>query len=186
MEDFQIVELFLQREEEALSQTKTKYGKRLRSLAFGMVQDLQTAEECENDTYLQAWNAIPPHEPKTYLYPFLARITRHIALDHCRRNNTQKRSAQIIQLSTELEQCIPASGNTEFQMEQERVQAVLNDFLRGLKSIQRKVFLRRYWYLESIEEIAQYFGFTQSKVKSMLYRIRNKLRNNLEKEGLSI
>ena len=106
MDDNRIVELYFLRDETAILQTSEKYGNRLRSLAYGIVNDRQTAEECENDTYMEAWNLIPPHEPRSYLYAFLARITRHISLNFCRDRSRLKRSAFICELSAEMEQCI--------------------------------------------------------------------------------
>ncbi len=117
LDDNRIVELYLLREETAIKQTTEKYGSRLRSLAYGIVNDQQTAEECENDTYMEAWNIIPPHEPKSYLYAFLARITRHISLNCCRNRNRLKRSAFICELSTEMEQCIPAPDDVECRID---------------------------------------------------------------------
>ena len=113
MEDTRIVELYLNREESAIDETAKKYGSRLRTLSFGIVGDKQTAEECENDTYMEAWNRIPPHEPRTYLYAFLVRIARHISLNCCCANKRLKRHAVICELSIELEQCIPALDDTE-------------------------------------------------------------------------
>lgn len=106
LDDNRIVDLYLSRDEAAISQTSEKYGSRLRNVAYGIVEDLHTAEECENDTYMEAWNSIPPHEPKSYLFAFLARITRHIALDFCKERSRLKRSAFISELSAEMEQCI--------------------------------------------------------------------------------
>ena len=103
MNDDRIIELYLMRDEEAIKLTAEKYGSRLRSLAHGIVNNRQTAEECENDTYLKAWNAIPPHEPRGYLYAFLARITRHVSLNCCRARDQLKRRAFICELSAEME-----------------------------------------------------------------------------------
>lgn len=103
MDDSQIVSLYLSRDETAIARTAEKYGSRLRALALGVVGDVQTAEECENDTYWEAWRSIPPHQPRDYLYPFLARITRHAALDRCRERDRLKRSAAVVELSAELE-----------------------------------------------------------------------------------
>ena len=108
MEDSLIVDLYLQRDEAAISESCEKYGSRLRSLALEITEDIGTAEECENDTYLEAWKRIPPHEPRAYLYAFFARITRHLALNRIREDRTQKRSAFLCSLSTELEQCLPS------------------------------------------------------------------------------
>ena len=107
MDDSGIVELYLNRDEAAIARTSEKYGQRLRSFSLGIVQDLQTAEECENDTYVEAWSSIPPHAPRDYFYAFLARITRHLSLNRCRERSRLKRSALVSELSAELEQCIP-------------------------------------------------------------------------------
>ena len=107
MDDEKIVELYLKRNEEAIGRTSEKFGKRLQKLSFGITEDFETAEECENDTYLEAWNRIPPHEPKSYLYAFLARITRHLSINRCRERERLKRKAFLCELSAEMEECIP-------------------------------------------------------------------------------
>lgn len=186
MEDNRIVELFWQRDETAIRLTAEKYGSRLRALAHGITENAQTAEECENDTYLQAWNSIPPHAPREYLYAFLARITRHLSLDRCRERNRQKRSARLLSLSTELEQCLPAPDAMS-RLEEDLVFAqLLNAFLASLSEEKRHIFLRRYWFMDSISQISRRFGLTQSKVKVTLFRCREALRKALEKEDLSL
>ena len=132
MEDTGIVELYLLRDESAIQETAEKYGGRLRALSFGMVRDWQTAEECENDTYLEAWNSIPPHEPRNYLYAFLARITRHISLDCCRKRGRLKRRAYISELSAEMEQCIPAPDDMECRIDDIVLGQAINEFLGTL------------------------------------------------------
>lgn len=183
LDDNSIVELYLLRDETAISQTNEKYGSRLRSLAYGIVEDVQTAEECENDTYMEAWNSIPPHEPRSYLYAFLARITRHISLNCCRNRSRLKRSAYICELSTELEQCLPAPDDMACRLDDMVLAEVLNAFLGTLSEENRNIFLRRYWYLDSIAAIAKRFSLSESKVKTTLFRCRNLLREHLEKEG---
>lgn len=183
MDDEAIVELFLAREEEAIRRTSEKYGRRLRALSYGIVQDHQTAEECENDTYREAWNAIPPQEPRDHLYAFLARILRHISLNRCRDRGRLKRSAHLCELSTELEQCIPAPDDCQCRLEAMALREAINGFLAALPSEKRNLFLRRYWYLDSIADIAKRFGISESKVKTTLFRSRNQLRAYLEKEG---
>ncbi len=183
MEDEKIVDLYLARDQTALTCTVAKYGSRLRSLADSILEDHQTAQECENDTYLQAWESIPPHEPRTYLFPFLARITRHLALDCCRRRSRFKRSAKLETLTREMEECIPSPQDTAETVDGILLGEIISAYLRKLPESQRNVFLRRYWYLDSVEDIAQFFGFSQSKVKSMLFRARNGLREHLVKEG---
>ena len=186
MEDHKIVELYLNRDETAISQTSEKFGKRLQTLAYGIVGDRQTAEECENDTYMEAWNAIPPHEPRNYLYAFLARLTRHISLNRCRERSRLKRSAFICELTAEMEQCIPAPDDVECRIDDMALREAINGFLGTLKEERRNIFLRRYWYLDSIADISKRFGLSESKVKTTLFRCRGQLREYLEQEGYVI
>lgn len=183
LDDNKIIALYLRRDETAVKQTSEKFGDRLRALAYGIVKDHQTAEECENDTYLEAWNSIPPHEPRSYLYAFLARITRHISLDCCRKRSRLKRRAFISELSAEMEQCIPAPNNVECRIDDIALREAINGFLSTLNEEKRNVFVRRYWYLDSVSDIARRFSLSESKVKTMLFRSRNRLRDYLEKEG---
>lgn len=186
MDDDKIVELYLLRDEAAIRHTAEKYGTRLRSLAYGIVGDLQTAEECENDTYMEAWNRIPPHEPRSYLYAFLARITRHISLNCCRDRSRLKRSAFINELSAEMEQCIPASDDIECRIDDIALSSAINGFLSKLDEEKRNIFLRRYWYLDSVADISKRFSLSESKVKTTLFRCRAGLRKHLEKEGYTL
>ena len=186
MDDGQIVTLYLQRDEAAIRRTTERYGRRLYALALGITADAQTAEECENDTYLQAWNAIPPHEPRGYLYAFLARITRHISLNRCRDRARLCRRAQTEALDAELEQCIPAPDDAACRLEERALQEALNGFLASLSREKRGVFLLRYWFLDSIADIAARYGMSESKVKSMLLRVRRQLRAYLVKEGYDL
>ena len=183
MDDNSIVELYLLRDEAAINRTSEKYGGRLRSLAYGIVNDRQTAEECENDTYMQAWNSITPHEPRSYLYAFLARITRHTALNCCRDRGRLKRSAYICELSAEMEQCIPSPDDIARRIDDMVLSEAINSFLGTLSREKRNVFVRRYWYLDSVADISKRFALSENKVKTMLYRCRNQLREKLEKEG---
>lgn len=186
MEDERIVELYLSRDENAIGETADKYGVRLRALAFGITEDRQTAEECENDTYMQAWSTIPPHEPKTHLYAFLARITRHLSLNCCRDRKRLKRHAFVCELSREMEECIPAPDDAACRLEQAELQSALNAFLGTLSDEKRDLFVRRYWYLDSVAAIAARFGISQSKVKTTLFRVREQLRHYLQKEGYEL
>lgn len=186
MDDNKIVELYLCRDETAIMQTSERYGNRLRSLAYGIVNDQQTAEECENDTYMEVWNSIPPHEPRGYLYAFLACITRHISLNCCRKRNRLKRSAFVCELSAEMEQCIPAPDDVECRIDDMTLSEAINGYLSTLSEEKRNVFIRRYWYLDSITTISKRFAVSESKVKTMLFRCRNQLREYLEKEGYTI
>ena len=186
MEDSRIVELFLLRDETAISQTAEKYGSRLRALSYGIVGDSETAEECESDAYMEAWSTIPPHEPRSYLYAFLARITRHISLNRCRDRSRLKRSAFICELSAELEQCIPAPDDVRCCMDDLALSEAINGFLGKLSAEKRNIFLRRYWYLDSISDISKRFAVSESKVKTTLFRCRDQLREHLRTEGYTV
>ena len=128
----------------------------------------------------------PPHEPKSYLFAFLARITRHIALDFCKERSRLKRSAFISELSAEMEQCIPAPDDTERRIGAMVLCEAINSFLATLSDEKRNIFMRRYWYMDSIAAISQRYGLSQSKVKSILFRSRNQLREYLGKEGYDL
>lgn len=186
MNDDRIIELYLMRDEEAIKLTAEKYGSRLRSLAYGIVNNRQTAEECENDTYLKVWNAIPPHEPRGYLYAFLARITRHVSLNCCRARDQLKRRAFICELSAEMEQCIPSPDDSECLMDDAALRNAINGFLGKLKEEKKNIFIRRYWYLDSVADISKRFDLSESKVKTTLFRCRRELRDYLEKEGYTL
>ena len=183
LEDNQIIDLYLVRDETAIRKTKEKYGSRLYMLAYGIINDEQTSEECENDTYLSAWNTIPPHEPRNYLYAFLARITRHIALNICRNQHRSKRSVPICELSAEIEQCLPSPNDGECLIDNMALSEAINGFLSKLNKEKRNIFIRRYWYLESTADIAKRFALSESKVKTTLFRCRNQFREYLKREG---
>ena len=186
VEDERIVDLFLARDENAVRCAAEKYGLRLRALALRIAGEVQTAEECENDAYLAAWNAIPPAEPRDYLYAFLARIVRNLALNRCRDRERLKRAAFVSELSREMEECIPAPDDLESRMDDLALREALNGFLGTLGEEKRNIFLRRYWYLDPVAEIAKRFGISQSKVKTTLLRVRKQLREYLEKEGYTL
>lgn len=186
MDDEKIVQLFLNRDENAIKYSAEKYGNRLRALCCGITADMQTAEECENDTYLKAWNLIPPNEPQTYLYAFLARIARHISIDRCRERASLKRDAIITELNTEIEMCLPAADDIEAAVSERELAKAISSFLNTVSQEKRVIFVRRYFYLDSISEISKRFAVTESKVKSSLYRTRNELREYLIKEGYTL
>ena len=186
LEDFEIVELFFKRNEDAIKKTSEKFGKRLFSVAFGITKNFETAEECENDTYLEAWNRIPPHEPKSYLYAFLARITRNLSLNRCREKETLKRKAFICELSAEMEECIPSPDDMNCRLDDIAFGEAISAFLRNLEIEKRNIFIRRYWFLDSVSEISKRFSLSESNVKTTLFRLRKNLREYLEKEGFEI
>lgn len=183
MEDKAIVQLFWERDEEALKYTAAKYGLRLRKLARGITSDEQTARECENDTYFEAWNRIPPHNPEQYLYAFLARITRHISIDRCRESMSRKRSGIVETLSDELEQCLPAADTVEGIVDAKLLGEAIGRFLLTLSTEKRVIFMRRYFYFDTVEEISRQLQISESKVKVTLFRLRNGLHEYLRKES---
>lgn len=186
MDDSKIVELYLSRDESAISHTEQKYGSRLRQIANSILNNRASAEECENDTYLEAWRLIPPNEPRTYLFAFLGRITRHLAIDECRKNTSQKRQALFCELTHEMEECIPGQSNVEEEIKVDALSQAITAYLGGCSEEQRNVFVRRYWFFDTIPEICKRYNFPQSKVKTMLFRMRRGLRDYLEKEGYTI
>lgn len=177
MEDSEILMLLWERKEQALSELERKYGTRLKLLAHRMVSE-EDAEECVNDTYLAVWNSVPPNRPE-YLFAYAAKICRNLALNKIEREQAAKRSATVVELSTELMECIP--GNTSAKDEQ-GLRELMIKFLGELPEEKRKLFLRRYWYGESVKELAKAFGYREGKVKSMLFRLRKQLWNELKKE----
>ena len=186
MEDTNIVDLFLERNESAISETKAKYGSQLQRIANSILKNRLSAEECENDTYLEAWNRIPPNEPRTYLFAFLGKITRHLAIDECRKNTSQKRYALYCELTQEMEQCIPSKNNVEEAFAADELALSINAFLATCSEDQRNIFVRRYWYFDTVAEISKKYGYSQSKVKTALFRMREGLKQHLEKEGYAV
>ena len=186
MEDGRIVELLLARNESGLQAAAAKYGRRLRQIGRRLIGDEETVEECENDTYLQAWNSIPPHAPRDYLFAFLARIMRHRVLSACEAGRRLKRRGALSELTEEMEQCIPAPDDTAGTVDGILLGEAVSAFLRTVSEERRTIFLRRYWYFETVEEIAREMGIGESKVKTALFRTRNSLREYLKKEGYNL
>ena len=183
MTDGEIVEKLLARDEGGLKQMSEKYGARLRALALGILGDVSEAEECENDTYLAAWDSIPPHEPRDYLFAYLARITRHISLDRCRMRGREKRAAHLKELTAELPDCLPAGDSPEERLDAKELAGAISAWLRTLPAEKRILFLRRYWYCDGVSALAKGMGWGESRVKTALHRLRKGLREHLEKEG---
>lgn len=183
MEDNEIVDLFLARDETAINRTSEKYGRKLRSLAYSVCREITIAEECENDTYLKAWDTIPPHTPKTYLFLFLAKITRCIAIDRVKEETRQKRNVPLLELTQEIEESMPSLRNVEAQFDGIILGETISGFLRTLDTEKRCIFLRRYWFMDSISAISKRYSISEGKIKSMLFRTRKALHNYLIKEG---
>ena len=182
MEDQGIVELFFDRSEQAIVETDKKYGGYCYTIAYNILASREDSEESVSDTYFSAWNTIPPRKP-TLLQAFLGKITRHISIDRWRKQSAQKRGGkEMILALEELGECVDTRG-MEAEITSRELTRVLNGFLASLAETERNVFLCRYWYLDSIEAIVHTTGFTQSKVTSMLHRLRGKLRKKLSEEG---
>lgn len=183
MEDSQILELYHLRSEQAIQETAVKYGSYCRSIAVNILANNQDAEECVNDTWLSAWNAIPPKCPSVFS-AFLGRITRNLSIDRWRKTQAFKRGGSAVQLALEeLGECVSGEESVESAAIRREVLASIQRFLGQLSPVERNVFLCRYWYLDTSEEIAEKSGFTPTKVRSMLHRIRGRLEKHLEKEG---
>lgn len=184
MEDQAIIALYWKRDQEAIRQTDLQYGSRLQHLAYSILFNEEDAKESVNDTYWKTWDTIPPKRPN-YFFTYLAKICRYLSMGKLDWNRAQKRSAPIVELTAELERCIP-DRQEEGRIQERSLKESLNRFLEGLSKEKRCIFLRRYWFGDSVKEIAQRYGIGESKVKTTLFRVRNQLRQHLLKEGFSL
>ena len=183
MEDLKIIELFFDRKECAIAETERKYGRYLSKIAYNILFDIEDSEECVNDTYMKAWNTIPPQKPEV-LRTFLGKITRSLAIDIFRRKHAEKRGNSEYALSlSELDECIPDKFSAEKEFEYNQLTESINRFLASLSKENRDIFVCRYFYSDSIKEIASFFGTSESKIKSSLFRSRKILKEQLLKEG---
>ena len=186
MDDVQILDLYWARSEDAIKETAKQYGKYCHFIAYSILHNEEDSEECVNDTYLKAWDVIPPKRPNR-LSTFLGKITRNLALDRHKHSYAEKRGEGCVLLAIEeLQTCLQErSGESEEKITDELALAdALNRFLASLKPERRKIFMRRYWYFNSVKEIAADFGIGESKVKMLLLRTRKELGAFLEKEGV--
>ena len=182
MEDTKIIQLYWEREEEAVTQTKDKYGKTMEKLAYRLLCDRQDTEECCSDTYWELWNEIPPNRP-TRFKAFIMRICRCNAINRLEKKEAKKRKCVIVELTRELEETIPDKKISEF-VSQDQLEHCLTEFLKRLPSNKRILFLRRYWYGDSIRELSVAFSMSQSSVKVSLFRMREQLKADLVRQGL--
>lgn len=183
MDDKSIVDLYWQRDEQAIAKTAEQYGSYLRSIAVRILGDTSDAEECVNDTYNAAWNSIPPHKPAV-LSTYLGKLTRRISLKVLRSHSAQKRGSNEVELSLdELTECIPTGYCLDAVIEFKELIASINAFLASLPVTERNVFVLRYWHALPIMSIGNQLGYSKNKVESMLHRTRAKLKKQLEKEG---
>ena len=184
MDDGKIIDMFFARNEDAIRHTDAAYGRRLYHLADRIVENGQDAEESVSDTYLSAWNAMPPRRPPA-LAAFLGKITRNLSIDRWRKYRAFKRGKGQIELALEeLRECVSGTESAEEAAIRKEILASLNRFLGTLKETERSVFLCRYWYLDSLEDIAAKTGLTKGHISTMLHRTRKRLCICLQKEGL--
>ncbi len=183
MDDRHIIELFLKRDEKAILSTQKKYGSYCYKIAYNILNNCEDSEECVNDTYLGAWNSIPPHIPNI-LSVFLAKITRCLSISKLRANTAEKRNENRKTSFDELDECL--SGNEEIyeRLDAEELKEIIENFLKKQSSVERNIFICRYFYSDSIMEISTRFHCSQSKVKTTLHRSRKKLRDYLAKERI--
>jgi RNA polymerase sigma-70 factor (ECF subfamily) len=183
VEDAKIVEMFFSRDEQAINETEKKYGKYLSCISFNVLRSRLSAEECVNETYLKAWDNIPPHNPER-LSTFLGKIVRNLSISRLSYEKAKKRNGNGDVLLSELEDCIPSCDGDV--VDSLVLKNTLNEFLKSLYKSDRIIFVRRYWYASSIKEIAVDYQLSQSKVKVSLFRSRKKLKEYLEKEGIAL
>lgn len=183
MHDKEIISLFFDRDERAIEYTQQKYRAYCHTIADQVLNNSQDDEECLNDVWLAAWNSIPPNNPPT-LATYLGRITRNISVRRLRTINRKKRGKELTVYIEELNEAIPTATDVEEVLEHQMIRELLERFLRSQSTQNRRVFVCRYYYLDSINDIADRFGMTESQVKLRLFRLRKKLKQYLEKEGI--
>ena len=184
MDDSKIIELFFARNEDAIKHTDDTYGRRLFHLADNIVHNDQDAEESVNDTYMKAWDTIPPQRPE-HFFAYIAKICRNFALKRIDWQKAKKRNAEVVSLTQEMENCIPDTYR-DMEADTRELGRILDAFLRTLTPENQMVFLRRYWYVDTIAEIAVRYGISESAVQMRLNRTRSKLAMYLAKEGIKV
>ena len=184
MDDSKIIELFFARNEDAIKHTDDTYGRRLFHLADNIVHNDQDAEESVSDTYMKAWDTIPPQRPE-HFFAYIAKICRNFALKRIDWQKAKKRNAEVVTLTQEMENCIPDTYR-DMEADTRELGRILDAFLRTLTPENQMVFLRRYWYVDTIAEIAARYGISESAVQMRLNRTRSKLAMYLAKEGIKV
>ena len=186
MEDRKIVELYLSRDQQAVTETAEKYGRLFAKIANGILNSSHDAEECVNDTYLKLWEAIPPDEPDN-LCSFAARIVRNLAINMLSKRNTLKRGqGQLDTVLDELSECIPSGNSIDESIDEKELTGLINRFLEGLPKKARIIFVRKYWWLDSVRSIADDLSMSENSVRAMLFRTKVKLKKLLEREGVNL
>lgn len=182
MEDNEIIGLFWKRDQSAISESNIKYGKMLKCISFNVVQNHEDSNECVNDTYMKVWDSIPPQKPNS-LVAYLGRITRNISINRWYESHAQKRGGTNM-IITELSDCIPSYNSVEKEMEASELSTVISKWLYSIDKDDRVLFLRRYWFGESLKSLAKECATTPNRLAGRMYRLREKLKLALEKEGI--
>lgn len=185
MDDLEIIELYWERNERAIDETNNKYGRLLYNISFNILSNHEDSQECVNDTYIKAWISIPPEKPRSFT-AYLGRIARNLSIDYWNKNRAQKRYSGGDILLSELEDCIPSVNTVWAEIESKTLSGIVSDWLNTLPKEDRIVFVRRYWYGDSIKDLAARVGTTPSKLASRMYRLRSDLKDVLEKEEVSL
>ena len=185
MQDEEIIDLYFSRNETAITETSEKYGVKLHRLSANITENEADADECVNDTYMTAWRSIPPTRPQ-YLFAWLAKVTRSFSYKKWEKLHADKRNAVVTELTEEMSECIPSGENITYKIETQQLADTISAFLNKQDSSARFVFMRRYFWSDSIAAIASATSFSESKVKSILFRLRNRLKNELSKEGFTL
>ncbi len=185
MDDKALIDLYWAREEAAITETASKYGKLCACIAHNILRDPEDCEECVNDTYFSVWNAIPTQRPARFS-AFIGRITRNLALKRWEYLSAAKRNAAAVMSLDELSDCVSGAPGVENELENRRIEHAIEAFLWAQDAEKRNIFIRRYWYFDSIQTICKQTGFGESRVKSILSRMRQRLREYLESEGIEL
>mgnify|MGYP003307173438 CR=1 FL=1 len=184
MQDFEIVELYWKRDERAIAETEKKYANYLSKIAYNVLSDHEDSKEMVNETYLRAWNSMPINRPNN-LATYLGRITRQLSIDIYRMKNRDKRkNSEFTSSLDEIKEVLSTGNTTESQMDAIILARYIGEYLQKISAQNRVIFICRYYYLDSIKDIADYYGMSQSRVKSILHRTRRGLKSHLEKEGI--
>ncbi len=182
LEDSEIISLFFERSEQAVEELDRKYGAAVRKTAANILSDPQDAEECVNDTWLRTWSSIPPQAPKA-LAGYVCRIARNLAVDRWRADNAEKRGGNYALVLDEMEECLPSGVSVESEVEAKELSLAIDRFLAGLSREDRFLFVRRYWYADSVADLAALTKGSADRIAVRLFRLRGKLRKILTKEG---
>jgi len=184
--DIEILDLYWERSESAINETAQQYGSYCTAIAMNILRNKEDSDECVNDAYLKVWNTIPPQRPKVFS-AYIGRITRNLSLNMYKARKAKKRIGdETALLLSELDDCISSVRNVEEELEEAILEEAIDSFLIAIKLEDRLLFMRRYWYADSIEELAMRFNMGESKIKTNLFRTRNKLKKYLAMKGITL